>query len=63
MLPAILIDVFPRLLLDLALKIVAGVAKAITEAFASIGRLFGDMIEAIKEFFSAPGEAIREGLW
>lgn len=61
MLPAVLIDVFPRLLLDLAIKIVAGVAKAIVEAFASIGRLFGDMIEAIKEFFTSPVDAIHEG--
>lgn len=61
MLPAVLIDVFPRLLLDLAIKIVAGIGKAIVEAFASLGRLFTDMIEAIKEFFTSPVDAIHEG--
>ena len=61
MLPRVLLEVFPRLLLDLAFRIVQGFIKAIFTIPTAIKNSFGELGKMLIEFFSKPGEAIREG--
>ena len=61
MLPRVLLEVFPQLLLDLAFRIVQGFIKAIFTIPTAIKNSFGELGKMLIEFFSKPGEAIREG--
>ena len=51
MLPEILIEVLPPLLLELAMNIVKGVVLGVGNVFKSIFDLFGNVIKGIAEFF------------
>ena len=59
MLPAVLIEVFPRLFVDLAAKLIAALIRLPTDFAVSIAVALKDFFSAL---FDAPGEKIKEGL-
>ena len=59
MLPAVLIEVFPRLFVDLAAKLIAALIRLPTDFAVSIAVALKDFFSAL---FDAPGEKIKEGI-